>query len=241
MITDRRQAIAALGYALDIILSSKALPINPKVKRVLTKTMPAARKAYARYKKHYKQTEALPPEVAALIEAAQTAIAALTAQLEADSLTVAEWESGVQEILAQNALTAAMLGAGSEAYGAEVEAALSAYLDYQYSFLSDFAAEIGNAAEWAAGWNARAQNYALSLKVPYWNGETDYLPLPAMPAEGTQCQNNCYCKWRVDEVDAPNGDFDCYWILEDGVDHCQTCKQRAEDWNPIQIRNWELQ
>ena len=245
----RTQALVVMEKAITFMLSEslglKALRINPKVKRLLQDTLPKARRIYSQFIRHTSRkqvnTDNLPPEVTAVIGLAEEQIASLTAKLEAGEITVAVWENAIQEVMAQYALAAGMIGADSDVVSDAALAVLTGYLVNQFDYLSVFSDEIKAASEWVSGWNYRAASYALSLKIPYWNGSTDYLPLPAMPAEGTQCQNNCYCKWRIDEVNSAQGDFDCYWILEDGVDHCQTCKQRAEDWNPIKIRNWELQ
>ena len=96
--------------------------------------------------------------------------------------------------------------------------------------------------EFNKAWRARAKLYALSPKSSYYEGDVykqvgRFLPLPAMPAQGTQCHTNCGCSWRITAVD---GGYDCYWVRAKD-DSCQTCVQRESDWNPIEIRNGDLQ
>lgn len=62
-----------------------------------------------------------------------------------------------------------------------------------------------------------------------------------MPAQGTQCLENCCCKWEITTLDEKAEDYDCYWRLEPGKEHCQTCEERAEQWNPVKIRGGVLQ
>jgi hypothetical protein len=112
----------------------------------------------------------------------------------------------------------------------------------QADFLADFAIEIQSADQFWQGWNARAESYAGGIKNPYWQGATDMLPLPAMPGDGTSaCLGNCTCGWRIDPIDETKGDYDCYWELESGSDHCQQCTERARQWAPLQIRDFRLQ
>ena len=65
------------------------------------------------------------------------------------------------------------------------------------------------------------------------------LPLPAMPRDGTsQCLSNCGCAWEIAELDG-DGNYDCTWQLGK-TENCQTCRQRAADWSPLQIRDGRL-
>jgi hypothetical protein len=49
----------------------------------------------------------------------------------------------------------------------------------QLQYLDNFALEIQNADEFEQGWQARAESYADSIKIPYWAGRTKVLPLPS--------------------------------------------------------------
>ena len=92
-------------------------------------------------------------------------------------------------------------------------------------------------------WDKYDQEYAKDILVPFWGkGEICILPLPVMPSQGTgQCKKKCSCKWDIKVINFKHGDFDAYWILDPTKKrHCQTCEQRVEDWNPVQIRNWNL-
>ena len=87
----------------------------------------------------------------------------------------------------------------------------------------------------------RAKQYTDSIIKPYWQGLTEVLPLPALPGDGTsQCLTHCRCKWRIDVLDRGVGDYDCFWELQP-AEHCQTCLERAKEWSPLRIRNFEVQ
>lgn len=86
----------------------------------------------------------------------------------------------------------------------------------------------------------RAALYANSVVEPYWKASSFGLPLPAYPGDGTsQCMTSCKCSWNIVPLDKNQGDYDAYWVMSP-AEHCQTCLQRAHDWNPLQIRGWNL-
>lgn len=111
----------------------------------------------------------------------------------------------------------------------------------QIEFLDTWKLEIEeNEGEFKQGWKARAALYAMSVRQDYWTGVSHFLPLPAMPGDGsTQCLSNCNCYWEITWLDETKGDADAYWRNGPGK-HCQTCLVRSEDWAPIQVRDWVL-
>lgn len=181
-----------------------------------------------------------PPSLRVLLEKLQKAVQDLTASLEAGDLEAQAWQDGMEQLLARYSLAAYMTGADTTALTASDLATLAMIVQTQLEFLDNFTLVIQSEAEFQAGWTARAEQYAKSIANPYWKGKTKMLPLPAMPRDGTsQCLNNCYCKWDIQVIDEENGDWDCYWQLGQ-ADHCQTCIERAAEWNPLKIRSGEL-
>jgi len=108
----------------------------------------------------------------------------------------------------------------------------------QLKYLKKFGVDIQDGAEWQRGWNSRAELYAKSIKIPYWRGAVKMLPLPAMPAQGTNCYGNCGCAWEIEELDG-EGNADAYWRRAKD-DSCQVCVQREQDWSPVRIRGGVL-
>jgi hypothetical protein len=51
---------------------------------------------------------------------------------------------------------------------------------------------------------------------------------------------NCKCRWEIVPVDKKKGDYDAYWRMSD-AEHCQTCIERAQRWNPLRIRGLQLE
>jgi hypothetical protein len=182
----------------------------------------------------------MPDALAALIEKLAALIARATSALQAAPSTAPEWETTVGQLLTRYSIAAMMAGKGSGTITPREQAVIDATVAAQLGYLRNFTVEIQNAKEWQAGWDARAESYATSIKVPYWVGRTKMLPLPAMPAQGTQCMGNCKCQWQVNTIDEGAGDYDAYWIRH-ASDSCQTCVERAGQWNPVQIRGGELQ
>ena len=185
----------------------------------------------------------LPTELRRVIEDANGRIDQLSAQMEAGSISIDQWESQMETILSETFEDAARAGADSP----DVEAlndSLENFVAIQLAFLANFAADIA-ANGWQPAYRSRAQMYGEAIKQSYWVADVykragnRVLPLPAMPAEGTQCLSHCGCKWRVVTVNAENNDYDAYWERLK-TDSCQTCVEREAQWNPVRIRGGVL-
>ena len=61
------------------------------------------------------------------------------------------------------------------------------------------------------------------------------LILPAYPADGSQlCLSRCRCHWRVE---SHAREWHAFWTLDPAAQHCATCLENAEKWNPyIQMK-----
>lgn len=167
----------------------------------------------------------------------QTATDALERQYPSG---VDAWEQEVSRQLARYHAAAMLAGADAATLTEAMHTVITRTLAVQLAFLKQFGIAIRDGAAWERSWNARAAMYAQSIKVPYWQGRTKMLPLPAMPAEGTQCLTHCKCAWEVSPVDEEAGDYDAYW-RRGADDSCQTCRQRELEWAPVRIRGGVLQ
>lgn len=150
------------------------------------------------------------------------------------------WEQEVSRQLARYHAAAMLAGSGAATLTPAMTTIVTRDLATQLSFLRKFGVTIQDGQQWQAGWNARAQMYAESIKTPYWRGATKMLPLPAMPGDGTsQCLTRCRCSWDITQLEGDNN-YDCYWLLS-ATETCQTCKQRALDWAPLRVREGVVQ
>lgn len=171
-----------------------------------------------------------------LIARLKAAITSLTDDLQAGSVDVDTWEDQVAQALSQAYPAAYKAGGGTlddaarQTVGKQVKA--------QLNYLGRFALEIQGSDEWQAGWNSRAAMYAEGVKVPYWQGKTRMLSLPAMPGEGTTCLTRCRCLWDVQQLDG-EGNYDAFW-RRGASDSCQICIQRATEWAPLKVRSGRL-
>ena len=249
-VTRRPFTLAAILAANAILETRKARAANnAAVHRLLASRLPQARALYTRGRavqaRHNRRgrTKAaqadMPDFLRWLIQLLMDALGALFDRLQNREITPTTWANQVQTQLADYHLAAFMAGQGT----ADVpDAALEKIADQvgaQIGYLNNFKAEVQSAAQFQAGWNARAQSYANSVKQPYWFGATSMLPLPAMPAQGTQCLNNCLCQWEIQWLNEANQDADAYW-RRNAKDSCQTCLEREAQWSPVQIRNGVL-
>lgn len=186
-------------------------------------------------------TTGYPPEFAALLDNYNSEVTALMARLEAGKVTTAAWTEEMQRLLARYSQAARMLGSDGITLMPTEITAIRAWLDEQFNYLAGFEEVIQAAGgEYDPAWLPRAQMYGASTVTEYWEGRTSGLPLPAMPGQGTQCLSNCKCSWDIQWLNKAKGDADCYWKLHP-AEHCQTCETRAEMWNPVRIRNGDLQ
>lgn len=237
-----RQVLAAFMLGAS---SEKAKNDARHARQMIDREMEQARKLYAKVKRKRKEvnTEGLPAPLGSLTEMFTEEIRQITALLQAGKITLAMWESEFEAALVRYQLAAAMAGVGSAELPEAMVTQVSGFIVEQLGYLLNFETEIAESEEeWQAGWNARAESYAGSIKQPYWTGEVNMLPLPAMPGDGTsQCLGNCRCSWEITVVDEEEGDYDCKWIYGDTDDHCQTCRAREQEWNPLRIRGGRVE
>ena len=202
------------------------------------------RQALGLHGKKETQAEAdndLPRPLAWLIRELKKRLSDLFDELTASRLTPLEWRNQVKKVLAEYHLAGIMSGLNTEVVPGKAWNGLVEQVNFQIEFLNNFKVEIQDSAEFRPGWEQRARSYAESIKKPYWTGRTKLLPLPAMPGEGSQCEQGCNCQWDVKPIKADAGDYDAYWRLEPGSAHCQTCLERAAQWSPLRIRDGIVQ
>jgi hypothetical protein len=188
----------------------------------------------------------LPPSLQYLLGAFREAIRELTLRLQIGMITLDEWHRAMETLIARYHAASFMAGQRSPLIGVTEEGYVYDYVNTQLGFLDNFALVIQSGAEWQAGWNARAEQYAKGIVSPYWKGRTKILPLPAMPGDlTTDCGQNCACLWDVVTIDEKKADYDCFWMLNASrvitTEHCQECTLRAREWNPLKVRDGILQ
>jgi len=180
------------------------------------------------------------PDLESLIDRLKALIEAAAEELTGDLSRHPAFREVMAELLARYHTAAWIVGADSETLTETQRATIIVGVAEQLAFLDGFVLDIRSADEFQQGWTRRAASYAESIKVPYWQGRTKVLPLPAMPAQGTQCLTKCQCLWDVTTINADKGDYDARWV-RGANDSCQTCIQRAAEWNPVRIRGGVLQ
>lgn len=186
-------------------------------------------------------TDNYPDDFAALMDEYSREVSTLMARLEG-GMDVGAWQDEMKRLLARYSQAARLLGNGNNALLPEETAATREWLNDQYKYLDGFSSVIESAGgQYNPGWLSRAEMYGASTTIEYWEGKTEGLPLPAMPAQQTQCFSNCRCQWRIEWINKANGDADCYWDRSEEAQSCQTCLTRAEMWNPVRIRGGDLQ
>lgn len=191
----------------------------------------------------------VPPQLRPLLLRFRGNTAELMQALLDGRITTEGWLSDMEAQIARFHLAAYMRGAETTEVPPYVRDWLESVIAVQLGFLGNFAMVVNAAGpklqDFSKQFAARAQMYTSAIKVAYWQGDIIRqvgrpLPLPAMPAQGTQCGNNCGCNWRIVTLDKDAGDFDAFW--ERGkMDSCQTCIEREKMWSPVRIRGMMLQ
>lgn len=148
------------------------------------------------------------------------------------------WFDELERLIAEYHQAAALLGRNGNLTPAQQDI-IADSITTQLQYLDQFKMQVVSDAEFERGFLARAEMYARAIRSTFYQAVTNFLPLPAMPAEGTICHTNCKCGWNINTLDENAGDFDCYWV-RGADDSCSTCIARAREWAPLQIRGWEL-
>jgi hypothetical protein len=105
----------------------------------------------------------------------------------------------------------------------------------QYQYLSDFCAEMGNGTLSLRAIQNRADLYIEAAVQAHERGKAAAwgVTLPAYPKDGsTICKIGCRCYWRIEEGD---DEWRCTWV-KTAHESCETCLQRAQEWNPLIIK-----
>lgn len=168
----------------------------------------------------------------------------LMRRLQLEEIDEDAWRDSFAELMASYILTGYFVSGKRASVTSEAGIWLEAWLAAQLAYLDGFRDTIltsrAAGGQWTPGIDARAQMYITAMVAPYWYAETEGLPLPALPGDGSsQCRQNDKCKWRIEWDDRKLGNARAYWELRP-AEHCQTCIERARRWNPLVIRNWQL-
>jgi hypothetical protein len=180
----------------------------------------------------------------AMEELTEEGQAKLQKKLDKEQLDM--WAEAMKRGIAEHHIAAAMLAADEDDEDSEdaleddqKKSKVKNAVKTQIAYFDQFAVRVREDEYFNRAFLARAESYAAAVRSTFYQAVTDFLPLPAMPGEGTICHGNCKCGWDIVPVDKENYDFDCYWRR--GVtDSCSTCIARENEWSPLRIRNGSL-
>lgn len=151
-----------------------------------------------------------------------------------------QWRNGMADAIASHHYAAAMAGADGRDLTPKETGSVKEIVVTQIQYLDQFAAQVVSDRSFDRRMAARAESYSGAVRSSYFAGKVGFLPLPAMPAEGTICHSNCKCNWRIVTLDPDAGDYDAYWE-RNADDSCDTCIARERMWYPVEIRGGLLQ
>ena len=179
-----------------------------------------------RYMRHYEQR-----------------VSELANDLADGSISVRDWGQAMEREISSLHLTADAVGRGGlDNMTIDDLQRANQNVDNQLSYLNRWQRQLetGEAPLDAERIRRRAMDYAQNADVTLNRAAMAVrgIPeLPATPKDGTtSCLYNCYCSWRIDDIDVDAGDYDAYWVIDRSRDNCPECIRRAAAWSPLRIR-----
>lgn len=184
-------------------------------------------------------------KVESLVEASRVDAAKrltnLADQMATESISLDEWEKQFRQIIKQESLIEYGVGRGGFKQMTQSDyGRVGRYLRDQYEYLRNFKKAVADLSD--AQIKVRSQMYASASKYMYERARSvalDIPKLPAYPCDGTsECLINCGCGWDYQKLEG-DGNWDCRW-KKTKKESCPTCIDRADKWNPLQVRNGEI-
>lgn len=188
-----------------------------------------------------------PDPLRALLQSFSEDIAELMADLKAGRISLETWRQRFGLLLASH-ISGSYFASGSFDLQGDDAVWIRDWLANQLDYLDGFEKTIRTnyeaGGQYSETYTTRAQMYVTSIVAPYWYGAAEGLPIPAYPGDGTsQCMQGCNCALDIRWIDHQKGDADIFWLLNQkrvSERNCQTCIERARQWNPIRVRDWAL-
>ncbi len=150
-----------------------------------------------------------------------------------------DWLDAMRKAIATYHQASAMVATDGQPLNDVQQAKVDQQIVQQIQYLDQFGIRIRTDPDFDRSMLARSEMYAKAVRSTYFQAKINFLPLPAMPGEGTICHTNCKCGWEIVPVNEEAGDFDCYW-RRGATDSCSTCLAREALWSPLQIRGFNL-
>lgn len=176
----------------------------------------------------------MPPELRQLLDLFLQDIAEQADGIASGHVSIDDWQRQMAQSLLVFHYASYQAARDTRDLAPGERARINEQVGTQLDYLNGFAEQLDQ-----RGWQdkdlVRAALYAGSIKPAYWRGKTYPYELPAYPTEGSPCIVNCACVWQMVEHDAEELDADFYWKLGP-TEHCDVCKDRAKQWNPLKIR-----
>lgn len=154
-------------------------------------------------------------------------------------ITIEQWRNEMREVVRRAHSIEYMLARGGRnAMTHRDWGIIGQIVKGQYKYLDNFAQDIVGGRYKESQVNGVANRSGLYLESASQSferakGEGRGMPvLPAYPGDGsTVCKSNCRCFWRIVETGTA---WECFWTMTP-AEHCATCLERAERWNPLVV------
>lgn len=175
----------------------------------------------------------------AMLDYIKSDIEKLTQRMMDGSISLDVWQTTMKDELRLFNSAQLLVGAGGnpDRITRADRLRLGPELRRQYSHLSKFAEDIASGKVKGGSILSRAAMYANSTQASFWRKAMP-VKLPAVPKDGsTDCRTNCLCKWRIEYEYDEDGNIVAvlaYWEMAE-AEHCETCKDRSEEWYPLRI------
>lgn len=159
---------------------------------------------------------------------------ALSVRLAAGEITVADWTLQMRAELKRVTIDQYLLARGGRNAMKPADWGRVGYqLRSQYGYLQQFAQEIDAGLLSDKQIAARARLYIQATRSAFERGLAAgwQVVLPEYPGDGNQiCRTACRCRWAIRPTDEGT---EARWIVNPGAEHCDSCLNNAQRWNPL--------
>lgn len=189
----------------------------------------------------------------AFVDAQVERMGVLARRLANSEINVYQWQQAMRHEIRMAYIDQYILGHGGRKTMMPTDwGRLGAEIRKQYNYLTRFVNDI-EAGKYTNpdgtlqidAIRARAELYMKSSRAAYEQGHAFGIgmpPLPAYPGDGTsECIANCRCYWSIHEVRDETRNkviaWECRWVAQGDAESCPTCRERAQEWNPLRLIN----
>ena len=163
-----------------------------------------------------------------------------TADMILEEISIQKWTHNIRDHIKRGTIAEYLFGIGGKNVIDSIDIdALKKLITAQFTYLQKFAEEIKNGELTGAKILQRVGMYGEATTHGYEQAKarSHNIKLPEYPADGNQmCFMNCRCHWKLEDDPKKPEYVLATWKLNPLAEHCQSCLNNADKWNPLRIK-----